>query len=450
MRIVRLFSRILLGAVFIFSGFVKAVDPLGSAYKFSDYFHAFGLKFLDGLSLPLGILLPALELALGIMLLLGYRKKIVTWAVTVFMVFFTLLTLVLAIFNPVEDCGCFGDALVLTNWETFFKNVVLMVFVVILFFDRKRECGGGQVAREWIAAALLLMMAIGFSIWNHRHLPLLDFRPYDAGTVIEEEMEIPEGAPTDEYETTLIYREKETGKTSRFTLEDYPGDTTAWEFVTSESKLVRKGYEPPIHDFAIMDPYGSDLAGRIIADKGYSLLVISHDISRAGREGLVKAGDWSRLDLLADDFSFYAVTASPSAEVEEISSSLGLEYGFFAADDIMLKTVVRSNPGFVLIKNGTILGKWGSRDFPSLSEVDPAWPEMIVQASLPVDEETRLLMEGGLADSFSFGVIEFDRHALSMLSESGSAERERWAVVSFLLGIALLIIIFHLVAPIRM
>ncbi|HDS07662.1 MAG TPA: DoxX family protein, partial [Bacteroides sp.] len=149
MRFARLISRILLGAVFIFSGFVKAVDPLGSAYKFSDYFHAFGLKFLDGLSLPLGILLPALELALGIMLLLGYRKKIVTWAVTVFMVFFTLLTLVLAVFNPVEDCGCFGDALVLTNWETFFKNVVLMVFVVILFPDRKREYEGGQATREW-------------------------------------------------------------------------------------------------------------------------------------------------------------------------------------------------------------------------------------------------------------------------------------------------------------
>ena len=450
MRFARLFSRILLGVVFIFSGFVKAVDPLGSAYKFSDYFHAFGLKFLDGLSLPLGILLPALELVLGIMLILGYRKKIVIWAVTVFMVFFTLLTLVLAVFNPVEDCGCFWDALVLTNWETFFKNLVLMVFVVILFPDRRAEDGGGQVTREWIAGALLLIMAIGFSVWNHRHLPLLDFRPYDAGTVIEEEMEIPEGAATDVYETTLIYREKETGKTRRFTLEDYPGDTTAWEFVTSESKLVRKGYEPPIHDFAIMDVYGSDLAGRIIADRGYSLLVISHDISLASREGLVKAGDWSRLDLLADDFSFYAVTASPSAEVEEISASLGLEYGFFAADDIMLKTVVRSNPGFVLIKNGTILGKWGSRDFPSLSEVDPTWPDMIVQASLPVDEETRLLMEGGLADSFSFGVIEFDRHALSMLFESGSAERERRAVVSFILGIALLIILFHLVAPIRM
>jgi len=449
MRYLRFISRIVLGVVFIFSGFVKAVDPLGSAYKFSDYFHAFRLGFLDGISLPLGVLLPAFELVLGFMLLLGYRRKIVTWLVTLFMLFFTLLTLVLAVFNPVEDCGCFGDALVLTNWETFFKNLVLMVFVAVIFIHRNREPEAGNATREWITGALLVVMAVCFSVWNHRHLPLLDFRPYDVGTVIEEEMKIPEGAVMDEYETTLIYRELETGKTRRFSMEDYPRDTTAWQFVNSESKLVRKGYEPPIHDFAIMDQFGSDLADRILADEGYSLLMISYDLSEAEEEGLLKAGDWSRLEILADDFSFYAVTASPGGEAEQISASLALEYGFHAADDIMLKTVVRSNPGFVLLKNGTIVGKWGTRDFPSVSEVDPLWPDMIAQASLPMDEETRLLMEEGVIENISFGVVAFDRHALSLLFEADSAARERWVVIAWILGIAVLLFLSHLVSPIR-
>lgn len=449
MKYLRLFSRTLLGIVFVFSGFVKAVDPLGSAYKFSDYFHAFRLGFMDGLALPLGIFLPTFEMTLGVMLLLGYRRRIVTWILMLFMGFFTLLTLILAIFNPVEDCGCFGDALVLTNWETFFKNLVLMIFVVFLFLHRNRAAAEGSATREWSAGALLLIVAVCFSLWNYRHLPLLDFRPYDVGTVIQEEMEIPEEAPRDEYETTLIYRNKSTGETHRFSIEDYPRDTMAWEFVSSESKLVSRGYEPSIHDFAIMDRYGSDLVDQLLSDRGYSLLMISYDLSGAGTDGLLKADDWSRLEILADDFIFYAVTASPSGEVEGISASLGLGYKFYSADEIMLKTMVRSNPGFLLIKNGTIVGKWGFRDLPAVGELDPRWPEMIENASVPRDEETRLLMEAGVVDRFSFGVVEFDRHVLALLFENCSAAREDWVLAAFILGIAILLLLSNFVSPVR-
>jgi uncharacterized membrane protein YphA (DoxX/SURF4 family) len=449
MRYLRLFSRILLGVVFLFSGFVKVVDPLGSAYKFSDYFHAFRVGFLDGLSLPMGILLPTFEITVGLMLLLGYRQRIVAWILIMFMGFFTVLTLILGIFNPVEDCGCFGDALVLTNWETFFKNLVLMVFVILLFLHRNRVEETGNATAEWITGGVMFALAICFSVWNYRHLPLLDFRPYDVGTVIREEMQVPEGAPTDEYKTTLTYREKATGETHRFSIEDYPRDTTVWEFVSSESKLISRGYEPPIHDFAIMDAYGSDLADEILSARGYSLLMISYDLSGAADEGLLKADDWSRLEMLADDFTLYAVTASPSEEVEQISASFGLEYGFYAADEIMLKTVVRSNPGFVLIKNGTIVGKWGYRDFPAVSDVDSRWPEMMASASLRMDEETRMLMGEGVVDRLSFGVIEFDRQALSMLFEAGSAARERWVVAAFIMGIAILLLLSHHVSPVR-
>ena len=149
MKYIRLISRLIVGMVFIFSGFVKAVDPLGSAYKFADYFTAFKLGFLEFLALPLGIFLSAFELILGLTLILGYRRKTVFQILMWFMSFFTLLTFILAIFNPVTDCGCFGDALILTNWQTFFKNVVLMVFVSILYFGRNSEYNSGPPAAYW-------------------------------------------------------------------------------------------------------------------------------------------------------------------------------------------------------------------------------------------------------------------------------------------------------------
>ena len=441
MKYIRLLSRIILGMVFIFSGFVKAVDPLGSAYKFADYFIAFRLGFLEFLTLPIGVLLSAFELVLGITLILGYRKRIIFWITMWFMVFFTVLTLILAIFNPVSDCGCFGDALILTNWQTFFKNVVLMVFVLILWFARKKESGNGAVLREWVVIGCFYVMVSIFSIWNYRHLPLIDFRPYDVGTVISEKMEMPEGMPVDEYLTTLIYRNRETGKSSSFTMDDYPKDTLLWEFENSESKLVKRGYEPPIHDFAMMDEYGDERVDQILSDRGYSLIMISHDLSEARESALTAAGDWSRLEILADDFSFYAVTSTTSSEVEAISAELGLGYRFLAADEIMLKTIVRSNPGFILLKNGAIMGKWGWRDFPSVEQVHPEWPELIGNASAPLDEEAQLLKEAGVYDDFSFDVMEFDQFIPDLLLKEGIKKRERGVITGFILGILLLMLL---------
>ncbi len=437
----RLLSRIILGMVFIFSGFVKAVDPLGSAYKFADYFIAFRLGFLEFLTLPIGVLLSAFELVLGITLILGYRKRIIFWITMWFMVFFTVLTFILAIFNPVSDCGCFGDALILTNWQTFLKNLVLMVFVLILWFARKKESGNGPAIREWVVIGGFFVMVSLFSIWNYRHLPLIDFRPYDVGTVISEKMEIPEGMPMDEYRTTLIYRNRESGKSTSFTMDDYPKDTLLWEFENSESKLVKRGYEPPIYDFAMMDEYGNERVDEILSDRGYSLIMISHDLPEARESALAAAGDWSQLEILADDFSFYAVTSTTSSEVEAISAELGLGYRFLAADEIMLKTIVRSNPGFILLKSGAIMGKWGWRDFPSVEQVLPEWPELIGNASAPMDEEAQLLKEAGVYDDFSFDVMEFDQFIPDLLLKEGTKQRERGVITGFILGVLLLMLL---------
>jgi hypothetical protein len=440
----------IVGVVFIFSGFVKAVDPLGSAYKFADYFVAFRLDFLEFLTLPMGIFLSAFELVLGITLILGYRRKPLFSIVMWFMSFFTILTLILALFNPVSDCGCFGDALILTNWQTFFKNVVLMAFVLILYFSRNGEKDETSAVREWVVVGTLFVFASFFSFWNFRHLPLLDFRPYDVGTIISDKMEIPDGMPVDEYSTTLIYKNRETGKERSFTMEDYPKDTLDWEFVTSESKLVKRGYEPPIHDFAIMDAYGNDIVNDILYDEGYSLVMVSYDLGRADREALIRAREWANLEIFASDFSFYAVTSTTSAEVESISGALDLGYRFLAGDEIMLKTIVRSNPGFMLIKNGTILGKWAFRDFPLLEQLDPDWPELIGNASAPMDEDREIFMEAAAYEDISFDVVGFDHFVPALIFRDGAKKREEVAGLACILLLLSVVMLSGYISPLRL
>ncbi len=215
MKIFRLVSRIITGLVFIFSGFVKAVDPLGSTYKFTDYFNAFHIGFLAPLALPLAIFLSSTELVLGITLLLGYRMRVAAWVLLVFMSFFTVLTFILALTNPVTDCGCFGDALILTNWETFLKNIVLMIFVVIIFTGRKQFPVVRRPLTEWAVVALFFLATVFFSLYNHAHLPLLDFRPYAVGANIAQGMAMPEGAPEDVYSTRADLQKQKDGRRKR-------------------------------------------------------------------------------------------------------------------------------------------------------------------------------------------------------------------------------------------
>jgi len=441
MKYIRLLSRLIVGVVFIFSGFVKAVDPSGSAYKFADYFTAFKLGFLEFLALPMGIFLSAFELVLGIILILGYRRKAMFIILMYFMSFFTILTLVLALFNPVSDCGCFGDALILTNWQTFLKNVVLMVFVLILYYSRNIKTDADSVLREWFYIAILFLSTSFFSYWNYTHLPLIDFRPYDVGTVIREEMEIPDGMPVDVYETTLIYRNRINGNTSSFTMDDYPKDSLKWEFVDSESKLVKRGYEPPIHDFAIMDPSAYDLVDEILSDENYSLIMLAYSLETADKEALIDASEWAQLEIFAGDFSFYAVTAAGSAEVESLSAELDLGYEFLAGDEIMLKTIIRSNPGFMLLRNGVILKKWAFLDLPLLEELEPEWAELIGNASAPMDDETQLLMEAGAYEDISFDLIEFEEVIPRLLLVEGTKEKDRAIALGFILTVLLLLLI---------
>ncbi len=355
--------RIIIGIVFIFSGFVKAVDPLGSTYKFVDYFNAFELGFLNQLAFPLAIILSVAELLIGISLLLGYRMHLFSWVVLVFMSFFTLLTFILALTNPVTDCGCFGDAIILTNWQTFFKNIVLMGFVLFVFLSRRSYPQVRTANTEWAILGLYFIVGVVFSLYNYRHLPIVDFRPFSIGTNIPSAMEIPEGASPDVYESKLLYRNKGNGEIQEFTIENFPRDTGKWEFVDAESVLVLKGFEPPIHDFLITDPQRNDITSLITNFPGFTMLLISHDLEKADRNALITANNFYQHSLEYADFNFFAITATASEKCAQIEDDLNLKYHFNVADEIMLKTVIRSNPGLVLIYHGTILAKWPYRDF---------------------------------------------------------------------------------------
>jgi len=377
MKIIRFLIRLVPGLVFVFSGFVKAVDPLGSAYKFTDYFEAFHLDFLSPLSLPLAFVLSSLEMLIGLALLMNYGRKFVAWALLLFMSFFTLLTLVLALTDPVSDCGCFGDALILSNWATFIKNLILLPFAMFVFADRKRPEQHTFFLGQGFAMLTLFLLAVGLSWYSYRHLPVLDFRPYSVGSNIPEKSMIPPDAPVDQYETTLFYLNKQTGEVKEFTLENYPGDTAIWAFSDAQSRLLSKGYEPPIHDFEITDPDGINLSDEILGSSDPVLLMLAYDLSKSDVSVLKKAAAWSDLARFGSGLRFYAVTASPGLVIETITMENQLPYSFCSADEIMLKTVVRSNPGFVLIRDGIILGKWAGRDFPAIAEVNPDWPEAI-------------------------------------------------------------------------
>ena len=334
---------------------------MGTTYKFTDYFYAFNLPALEVLSLPMAMALSAIELLVGISLLTGYRIRPAAWVLVIVMAGFTPLTFYLALADPVSDCGCFGDAIIMTNWETFFKNLSLLPFVTVIFIRRKKFLPVYRAWQEWSYLGLFAILIFVFQIHSLRHLPPLDFRPYNIGTYIPDKMVIPEGMPHDEYKTILYY-EKD-GEVKEFTEDNFPWDDTTWTFVDSKHILVFKGYEPPIHDFTVADQDGFELTDMILADEGYSMLLISQDLSKADPEALVKANDLA-LYCSSRDCSFYCLSASSRNQVEEITSSLGLLYEIYTTDEITLKTIIRSNPGLILLKGGVILNKWHANDLP--------------------------------------------------------------------------------------
>lgn len=355
-------GRILFGLVFIFSGFVKAVDPLGLTYKLQDYFTSFGGLFLQlsNSALVLAILLSTIETVIGLNLVFGIKVRFTAIIALLFMLVMTPLTLYIAIYNPVSDCGCFGDAIKITNWQTFIKNIILLpvIITVLITYGKKRS---HFVAPLEITAILLFSaFGTGISVYAYRHLPQIDFLPYKTGTNIAEAMFIPENANMDEYMTTFIY-EKE-GVQKEFTLDNYPKDDSTWVFVDQKTTLIKEGYQPPIHNFNIYNKLDEDIVPDIIDYTGYTYILVMYDLNKASVEGAQLAQKiYNRYK--HSSTRFYAVTASGEADIAAFSKKTGTNLPYYKADPITLKTIIRANPGLVLIKNGTITGKWNWRDF---------------------------------------------------------------------------------------
>ncbi len=354
--------RFLLAVAFIFSGFVKAVDPMGFQYKIQDYLEAFGISSWIPSFLPfiLSIALPAIEFFIGVCLFFGIRRVVSSTLALLLMIVMTPLTLYLALTNPVSDCGCFGDAWVLTNWETFGKNIVLLLAAVSVFTYKQLVLRFFSIASEWLVGLYTVLFVVALSFYCLEYLPVLDFRPYKIGKNIPEGMSIPEGKRLTQYETTFLMEKSGEGK--EFTLENYPDST--WTFIDTKTVVKEKGYEPPIHDFALIDQKTEeDITEQVLADSSYTFLLVVHRIEEA---------DDSNIDLINEiydyavehGYGFYALTSSDESAIEQWRDRTGAEYPFCLMDDITLKTIIRSNPGLVLIKAGTVLNKWSDEQLP--------------------------------------------------------------------------------------
>jgi len=355
-------SRILFGLVFVFSGFVKAVDPLGSTYKFQDYFNAFGGFWtnLSGLAFGLAIALSTIELIIGLNLVFAIKTRLTSFLALLFMLVMTPLTLYIAFKNPVSDCGCFGDALVISNWETFWKNIVLLLLLVAVLLTSKKHKSLFKNQIEWSLVAFFAITALSIPIYAYNNLPQIDFLPYKKAVNIAAAMAIPEDAPKDEYTTTFIY-EKE-GAQQEFTLENYPEGDSTWTFIDQKTTLIKEGFKPKIHNFNIYNEHNEDIVPELIEYAGYSYLLVMYDINQASDEGAQKA-EAIYQKYKNTSLRFYAVTASLDNEIEAFKQKNKLTFPFYKCDPITLKTIIRANPGLVLIKNGTIVGKWHWRNF---------------------------------------------------------------------------------------
>ena len=359
--------RLVLALTYLFSGVVKLIDPRGTQYKIEDYGAAFGVSgFLpEGVPLTLACLLAVVEFLMGAYLLFGVRRYLAAWVSLCFMLVMTPLTLYLAINNPVSDCGCFGDALVLTNWQTFLKNVILLALSVIaLKYCRLMPCLVGK-KYQWVVALSSLVFAVVFMSHNLWRLPVIDFRPYHVGADIRQAW-YNDQQDFGQFVTTFIL-EKD-GERREFTLEDYPDST--WTFVDTHTVQVEPSKRTGVGDLLIQDANtGEDITEQLLCDEGFTFLLIA--------PYLEKANDGVMGELLSlYDFSqekgcgFYCLTSSGEEAIANWREMTGAEYPFCLADAVVLKTMIRSNPGLMLLHNGKVIGKWPSTALPKPNEIN--------------------------------------------------------------------------------
>lgn len=391
-------ARVILGVTFIFSGFVKSVDPYGTAYKVADYLTAFNLSFLSFLEMPISFLLCGFELALGIIVLLGLFPKWSSRLMLATMCFMTPLTLYLAIANPVSDCGCFGDAIVLSNWDTFYKNIVLSFFAVFLALKYQYISPFYTHKIQKYALAFSIVFSILFLCYNYIYDPIIDFRPYKVGVNIPQQMVVSEDKlPV----TENIFVYEKDGVRKEFTEDNYPWQDSTWVFVNMDTKVIKEGELPPISDFSmskiIFNEDNSEVINQyeitqdVLLDKNYSFFIIAPFLQK------VEDREKAKFDAIADyaeqnQYSIYLLTSSTTEDIITARQSYNENIKFCVSDEKMLKTIIRSNPSLMLLKNGNIIEKWAKISIPSQNEFNKTIEQIVADNRTNTKNSLKILM----------------------------------------------------------
>ncbi len=367
-------ARILVGLLFIFSGLIKINDPLGFSYKLEEYFEVFHITFLNGFALSLSIILCSLEIILGFALLIGVRAVSVAWGLLLLIIFFAFLTFYSAYFKVVQTCGCFGDAIPLTPWQSFSKDLVLLLLIIVLFRNRRniQPLFKAKTADNFLVGAAII--SVGFGLYTYNFSPVIDFLPYKIGANILDEMKTPPGAQPDKYELTYNLKNKKTGATKTMTDEEYM-KTNIWKddnwkvIGQPESRLVKKGFTPKIRDLAIQDAQGNDYTKELLSNPFNNLIIVAYELDKADDQAIDRLN--AMAINLAQNFNTRTVmlTSNSHQYTEAFSKQHHLMFEIFYADGVPLKSMVRSNPGILLLKNGTILNKWHYHSMPKYDDL---------------------------------------------------------------------------------
>ena len=347
-------SRIFVGLLFIISGLIKLNDPVGMSYKLVEYFSepVLNLPFLTPYALAFSLLVVIAETVLGVFLLIGYQRKFTLWSLMGLIVFFTFLTFYAAYFNKVTDCGCFGDALKLTPWQSFSKDVVLLALITLIIFNSRHIKPVFTNSAQKIVAYTALLASCFMGYWVLNHLPLKDFRAYKVGTNITKAMEIPEGAPKAVVEMVFIYNVN--GVNKNFTEKDLMNLPEGATFVDRIDKVISEGYKPPVHDFS-MELNGSDYKDELLVEPKL-LVFVAYDLEKANPEGLKKLESLQQ-KALKKGYKVIAMTSSDVTLIAKTKKQYGCTFDFYFCDGTTLKTIERANPSIVVMHKGTIMQK---------------------------------------------------------------------------------------------
>lgn len=369
-------ARLVTGVVFLFSGLIKANDPVGFSYKLQEYFHVLHLSFLNDFAVTLSVAICSLEIILGALLILGLWRRQVAWGLLILILFFTFLTFYSAFFEVVTSCGCFGDAIPLTPWQSFGKDLVLLALILIIFkYKDQIKPLVTDFYTTTILTVAVTIISIGIGVYTVNFLPFIDFLPYKKGNHIPSLMVMPEGKEGDVYQLTYTMQHTTSGEQKEVSDTEYMDNEwwkdEAWEIVGEpKSRLVKKGYAIPISDLMIFNADGEEQTMQVVENPYYNMIIVAWDINNASIPALERINELVKEAAINYNVRTILLTANASRDAEAISDDVQLLAEILYADAVPLKSMVRSNPGVLLLQHGTILEKWHYNTLPDFEALE--------------------------------------------------------------------------------